>query len=579
MSLYRLAERGWRRLLVSHSGKYSVERLVALEEYTQTASPVRVLLVCLLSPLPVLFIVLGMECVPLSDPSEGWRANYGVLIWTAVIVIIGGCAMVDQMRFFVAQIVIRPGPVIGLSVCLSIVPIVASIAFAEAWGFPTPFLGVLLSPINVVAFLIAGAYFFRSVLNDVNYFTRFKHYGVFLNVLGGLLIVYPAYTVVFAKIANAGYEVSALLILSVIRIAFRNAFAWSASHLEDAIPLLVIFTADYFNSVYLATNMQSVSSTLSVLVVFVIDWGQLLLSLRWLLRRLSILEKRIESIHLEAAQSSTNALFKAAILADISDAKLTDIRLWSCIPHKLSEMSAIRLESMQTRFNTEPRTRSQTRWSFPHLVWANRVAPAFETLGPTAKLAPKQAEMVTAVTTITAFHNGKKSAANAVSQLDQALRLAFTIEYTALSEYLEVVVPIIYTIYVRVLRQLPNAKYHSNLVDMNDSIFDRTVSNMLLYGLMELFSFALLFILLRVRVRLNILYVVAFVLETQATLVQGMLITWMTITRQYEIQHFGACIFLVGCVLARCTDATAVYRRRLHFPLRVAQAFPVMYIL
>lgn len=532
---------------MSHCGKYSIERLVALEEYTQTTSTGRVLLVCLLTPLPVLFVVLGMECVPLYDPGEGWRVNYGIWIWTAAITLVGACSMVDQMRYFIAPIQIRPLPVVFLSAFLSAVPVMAGISIAEAWAFPIPFSVFFLAPINVMTFLVAGAYFFRSMLKDRYYRNRFKHYGVFLVLLGWLIIVYPAYTIIFARIAGAGYEITALLMLSVIRTAFRNAFARSAAHLEDAVPQLVIFTTDYFNALYLATNMQSVSSTSSVLAMFVIDSGQLMLSVRWLLRRLKVLENRVDSNILGEIKSSSNALFIAVTLADsgkhVMDAKDSNIRLMSSIPHKLTHMSTQRLEIMRRSFNTENRTKNEARWSFPQLKWAIRVAPtSSKALGPLS-ITPSITSSITSSmnsTEVTGMRSRRNSASDPVAQLERALQLAYTIEYTALSEYLEAVVPVMYTIYVCILRRLPNARYHSNLADVSDTIFDRTVNNMIFYALMELISFAILLTVIQTRVRLNVLYVVAFVLETQVTLVQGMLVTWMVTTRQYEIQHFGA---------------------------------------
>lgn len=66
----------WRHLQISHRGKFSVERLQALEDYTRHASLLRVVLLCAVTPVPALVLAIALESLPLRDPSEGWKANY-----------------------------------------------------------------------------------------------------------------------------------------------------------------------------------------------------------------------------------------------------------------------------------------------------------------------------------------------------------------------------------------------------------------------------------------------------------------------------------------------------------------------
>lgn len=65
------------------SGSYSVERLVSLDHYCTTASRTRVVLVCVLTPLPAFTFAVLLECLPLKLPTEGWSANWLFRIrWT-----------------------------------------------------------------------------------------------------------------------------------------------------------------------------------------------------------------------------------------------------------------------------------------------------------------------------------------------------------------------------------------------------------------------------------------------------------------------------------------------------------------
>ncbi|KAF1778443.1 hypothetical protein GQ600_24084 [Phytophthora cactorum] len=77
-SLFLQSYRTWQRLQVSYyGGKYSMERVFALEAYARTTSISRVLMVCFGTPIPMVILVVLQELIPLQDPSEGWQANYG----------------------------------------------------------------------------------------------------------------------------------------------------------------------------------------------------------------------------------------------------------------------------------------------------------------------------------------------------------------------------------------------------------------------------------------------------------------------------------------------------------------------
>ncbi|KAG6956912.1 hypothetical protein JG688_00011213 [Phytophthora aleatoria] len=47
-----------------------------LDSYCNTTSWTRVILVCVLTPVPSLLVAVLLECLPLRPPSEGWAANW-----------------------------------------------------------------------------------------------------------------------------------------------------------------------------------------------------------------------------------------------------------------------------------------------------------------------------------------------------------------------------------------------------------------------------------------------------------------------------------------------------------------------
>ncbi|ETM98891.1 hypothetical protein PPTG_19221 [Phytophthora nicotianae INRA-310] len=78
-------ENKWNAIQVGRQGEYSIERVESLDHYCKTASKTRVLLVCILTPVPALAVAIILEMMPLQDPSKGWDANW--IFWIRVTVI------------------------------------------------------------------------------------------------------------------------------------------------------------------------------------------------------------------------------------------------------------------------------------------------------------------------------------------------------------------------------------------------------------------------------------------------------------------------------------------------------------
>ncbi|KAL8015612.1 hypothetical protein Plhal710r2_c030g0112821 [Plasmopara halstedii] len=70
------------------SRSYSVERLESFNEYCGSTSRTRVLVVCLLVPIPTLALAIFLECLPLRHPSEGWNANRMFWIRQTILVVV-----------------------------------------------------------------------------------------------------------------------------------------------------------------------------------------------------------------------------------------------------------------------------------------------------------------------------------------------------------------------------------------------------------------------------------------------------------------------------------------------------------
>ncbi|GMF18738.1 unnamed protein product [Phytophthora lilii] len=114
-------KRVWLSTQVSHRGRYSLERLLALDEYIQRTSWKDVLLVCVATPLPVILLVLSQEAVPLQDPADGWRVNYGIWIRGSIVAGVVAHTIIIQLQYLVDGVVVSVQRVIAIIFTIMIV--------------------------------------------------------------------------------------------------------------------------------------------------------------------------------------------------------------------------------------------------------------------------------------------------------------------------------------------------------------------------------------------------------------------------------------------------------------------------
>lgn len=150
----------WSRIQVSHRGKYSVERLQALDDCTKQTSLLRVLLACVLTPVPALSLVIFLECLPLKDPSEGWKANYASWIRMGVMSFTIALGLVYQVRQMIPGLSLSTRKAIAIGVGTCGCHTAMMVYVSTTWVFPLPF-GIVVSVIPFVAFFVS--YFLIAV--------------------------------------------------------------------------------------------------------------------------------------------------------------------------------------------------------------------------------------------------------------------------------------------------------------------------------------------------------------------------------------------------------------------------------
>ncbi|RLN37438.1 hypothetical protein BBJ28_00025981, partial [Nothophytophthora sp. Chile5] len=224
----------------------------------------------------MILLVILQESLPLQNPTDGWRANYGVWIRAALVSGIVAHSVVVQAKYQIEDVNLSPRQLALLFACVTMGYTAASIAIAAFVVFPIPFMTITMTPIFFLLLVgsfcaIVGERVFRDILAHRLQLHRF-FMGVSVQTL--MSLIYPVYQVLFNAAVDTSYELPAILLLPVIKLIMKNLAYLSMTHLEDMVPENIVFTVEFFNAMYLATSMQRASSTITVATIMAIDFTQ-----------------------------------------------------------------------------------------------------------------------------------------------------------------------------------------------------------------------------------------------------------------------------------------------------------------
>ncbi|KAE9178945.1 hypothetical protein PF005_g23874 [Phytophthora fragariae] len=119
-------------------------------------------------------------------------------------------------------------------------------------------------------------------------------------------------------------------------------------------------------------------------------------------------------------------------------------------------------------------------------------------------------------------------------------KVLYITEFVILINYVEVIVPIIFSANLIVMYHLPNRVYYSQIDSMSDEKLRQTSGNVMLYCFLQLVSLVILFFVIWRRLQISGLRQLAFVLEKQAEQVQTKLVLWVFYNVQATLQHFAS---------------------------------------
>jgi len=230
----------------------------------------------------------------------------------------------------------------------------------------------------------------------------------------------------------------------------------------------------------------------------------------------------------------------------------------SCMAHELSTESRNLLDKMDQDLvnrpsdscSVQPKGRAQAPTHFASVlpftnsekITKTDSSAAPSTPAKAAICSPKTHRIDNPLEVETARKRG--STINVANILDESLEVLFTSECLVLTEYVEIIIPIIYALFLLVTIHLTSAQYHNEMEGVTLDNVGGMVSRMFVYASLEFLSFIALAVITKRNCGIHVLYQLAFVLETQKAFVPSKLVLYILYTMTFRVKHFGKILWL-----------------------------------
>ncbi|TYZ57797.1 hypothetical protein PybrP1_012035 [[Pythium] brassicae (nom. inval.)] len=561
-------------------GRYSFERLCAFQRYAETTSYLRVAAVSLASIMLPLAIILFLDAIPLQDPYSGWANNSSVWIRVfagSFLLALGNCL---QLQTLAPEARLGGWKSLGVGLVTGAGNCLASAVLARCWVFPVPFLAILTMP-SWVAFFSAGfvlAVGRSRLTQSAQLKAQLSRYAIKMSIESTMLLVYAVYSVAFSTLR--GWKQLALVCaLPALKFVFKKIMKRVVVDLEDLVPV-VVTTIDLFNAMYQSKCMQGSGSALTTVGIIAIDLVQNVYSLQQLFKRLRQVEAVVsDELLADGVLVYTLRLARSPERLDVDE--LAKLQVRSCATLLVSDDHEAVLKRLQL-IQDEAAKRQQHGDTGGGGASGDSdngsvsrptpdAAAKHTVVGPSARLPPTAVVPWTSGAD-TSTSGGQQThklrspsrtwtklllSGSSVQPLDtterrvaltdkettkalqQILELLWTCERVLLVEYVESAIPLLTGVYLTALYHLPNAKYYPGVADMDPGALRSVVASILVYALLELLSLGFVHLVLARRFQLSPLHQLAFALESEKQLVQGMLVEWVTVILQFTLTHYG----------------------------------------
>lgn len=371
-----------------------------------------------------------------------------------------------------------------------------------------------------------------------------------------IMYMYALFNAAFSHLSTFPIAQTVMtLLLPVLKLAAKNWIYVNVQRMGSFKIEMLIFNIEIFHALYVVFFMQSATSRDTVAVLVFLDAGQACATLRRIMqlagsRRMSARlvdvtkcwSRRITPIPGMKADSKDPQLIRLAVYILETNSSILQS---SGLNNHLSQSEphiAGTSEDQHASNGSEQKLPAPAAANISNLF----VNPS---TGPDKLQKQQLPDPKTQQCTVNSgirLNGDEKRATSALiaaerrEKVHSALQLLHRTELIVLVEYVELVIPFVYCLYLLVMSHLPNRVYYAQLCQLaGDVQLDQKRLNILLYACLELLSFLVLTWLLDRALRVSSVHQLAFVLETQWRMVQTKFVFWIMFTVQSSLLHFG----------------------------------------
>eukprot|EP00644_Phytophthora_capsici_P005283 jgi/Phyca11/96988/e_gw1.1.1293.1 len=265
----------WSSLHVEFHGVYSENRIRQLHNYSNSLTTTRVILICLLTPVPCVLLSLASDSVPLAPLKAGMASNWFVFVRAWVLMGLIGAAVLVQIGMGVPQLKLNSRQITFVSLLAATVATIFIVLVCALTIFPIPFGSLAVAPPDV--FIIATGFIYLSgakLRANPSLWIEVKRQLSVFNCHVALTFVYPLY--IFGYISLTGSAQTVFVLVSpVIQLIAKNWMSRELSNHHDIKPETIVFTVEIFNALYVSNALHSASSWKTTLLVIGTDCLQL----------------------------------------------------------------------------------------------------------------------------------------------------------------------------------------------------------------------------------------------------------------------------------------------------------------
>ncbi|KAG7399767.1 hypothetical protein PHYBOEH_007930 [Phytophthora boehmeriae] len=445
------------------------------------------------------------------------------------------------------------------------VAVIVIYGICAATVFPLPFGVLVVAPPEVLMLAACFAYIFGprlraepSLLNDIN-----QQVSVY-NCQVALTFIYPLYIFGFVSLTGI-HQAMFVLVLPIIKLIAKNAVSRALADYDDVKPQYVIFIVEVFNALYVSNALQSASSWTLTATIMMIDVVHFCVSMNDVLeifKEMKVLMAKIPRDHSLAKENFLQVALRV-VAVDSETNNEQELGGDGGEREAMSETAANRFSSIKSMKGYDDKAIDTDGHTNVRSV--ESVNTGHDELNPKtfgkwglfreSRVAPLQALKEKTLPSSNPEFNAGSKVLPAMENVDitaffseserahltkKCTRVLFITEYIVLVEYVEVVIPIIYTIYRVALFNLPNRAYFDSMAGLTSAQLQSSVLNVLAYSLLEFVSLITSILILDRALGFSTLRQLAFVLETHAGMIQATLIDILIYVTQISLAHLGA---------------------------------------